>query len=150
MLALGRAGNWSEQSLFVRAIANAVSTDAEHVLAAELSSQAGRPDLNVLVGRNARNSGLSGYMRTAFPQLSIPAEFQQSWTMIHAISRQDSQFDRAAMSPVGARGLMQLMPGTARETSGKIAMAYRPEALTVDTDYNIALGATYIERMLAY
>ena len=45
---------------------------------------------------------------------------------------------------------MQLMPGTARETSGKIAMAYRPEALTVDTDYNIALGATYIERMLNY
>jgi soluble lytic murein transglycosylase len=64
--------------------------------------------------------------------------------------RQESQFDRAAVSHAGARGLMQLMPGTARETSGKISMAYRPDALTVDTDYNIALGATYIERMLDY
>ena len=148
MLALGRAGNWSEQSLFVRAIANAVSTDAEHVLAAELSSQAGRPDLNVLVGRNARNSGLSGYMRTAFPQLSIPAEFQQSWTMIHAISRQESQFDRAAMSPVGARGLMQLMPGTARDMARMTGVAYRESALTTDPVYNISLGSAYFGRLM--
>jgi soluble lytic murein transglycosylase len=35
---------------------------------------------------------------------------------------------------------MQLMPGTARETSGKIALAYRPEALNSDTNYNIQLG----------
>ena len=66
----------------------------------------------------------------------------------HAL--QESAFITTATSRTGAKGLMQLMPGTARETSGKISMAYRPDALTVDTDYNIALGATYIERMLDY
>jgi soluble lytic murein transglycosylase len=81
--------------------------------------------------------------------VNVPASESDNWTMIHAISRQESQFDRAIVSHAGARGLMQLMPGTARETSGKIAMSYRPDALTTDTDYNIQLGSTYFKRMLA-
>ncbi|MFM7028778.1 MAG: transglycosylase SLT domain-containing protein [Chakrabartia sp.] len=147
MLALGRSGNWTEQSLFVRSIANAVSTDVEHVLAAELAVQSGRPDLNVLVGRNARNSGLSGYMRTAFPKIDVPPDLMQSWTMIHAIARQESQFDRAAMSPVGARGLMQLMPATARDTARRAGVAFNPAQLT-DPIYNVTLGSTFFGRLM--
>lgn len=147
MLALGKSGNWVEQSLFVRSIANAVSTDAEHILAAELASLAGRPDLNVLVGRNARNSGLSGYMKTAFPQIEVPAEYAPSWSIIHAISRQESQFDRAAVSRVGARGLMQLMPATARATAPRAGLVYS-EARLNDPAYNIALGATFFGRLM--
>jgi soluble lytic murein transglycosylase len=45
---------------------------------------------------------------------------------------------------------MQLMPATARETSGKIALSYRPEALNSDITYNIQLGSTYFQRMLSY
>ncbi|MEO7168962.1 MAG: lytic transglycosylase domain-containing protein, partial [Sphingomonas sp.] len=72
---------------------------------------------------------------------------QDSWTMIHAIARQESQFDRAAVSHAGARGLMQLMPGTAREAAGKLGMSYEPGSLTSDTDYNIMLGSSYFERV---
>lgn len=147
MLALGRAGNWNEQSLFVRSIANAVSTDAEHILAAELATQAGRPDLNVLVGRNARNSGLSGYMKTAFPVIEVPPEHMPSWSIIHAIARQESQFDRAAVSRVGARGLMQLMPATARGTAPRAGLTYSESRLN-EPAYNIALGATYFSRLM--
>ncbi|WP_374129982.1 lytic transglycosylase domain-containing protein [Sphingomonas sp. 28-62-20] len=67
--------------------------------------------------------------------------------MIHAIARQESQFDRAAISRAGARGLMQLMPGTARETATKLGLSYDGNALTSDPDYNIQLGSTYFQRM---
>ena len=45
---------------------------------------------------------------------------------------------------------MQLMPGTARETSYKIGASYDLGALTTDTSYNIQLGSTYFGRMMDY
>ncbi|MEY3704560.1 MAG: hypothetical protein RLZZ561_2180 [Pseudomonadota bacterium] len=147
LLALGEVGNWNEQSLFVRSLASTVSTDADHVLAAELAQRAGRPDLSVLVGRNVRNTGLSDYIRTAFPKIDIPADHAEDWTIIHAITRQESQFDRQAVSRAGARGLMQLMPGTARDTARRLGMDPTNLAL-FDPQVNIPLGASYFRRML--
>ncbi|RRQ51996.1 lytic transglycosylase domain-containing protein [Sphingorhabdus wooponensis] len=143
-------GSWRDQSNFFRAIARHADDREEYVAAIGLSQKLGRPDLAVMAGRAARTDGIPDLLGNSYPTVNIPAAHSQTWTLAHAIMRQESQFDRAAVSHAGARGLMQLMPGTARETSGKIAMAYRPDALTVDTDYNIALGATYIERMLDY
>ena len=143
-------GSWRDQSNFFRAIArNADDRDA-YTSAIGLSQALGRPDLAVMAGRAARSDGIPDLLGNSYPTVNVPAAHSQTWTLAHAIMRQESQFDRAAVSHAGARGLMQLMPGTARETSGKISMAYRPDALTIDTDYNIALGATYIERMLDY
>ncbi len=146
-MALGEEGNWTDQSLFVRSLANSISSDADHVLAAELAKRAGRPDLNVLVGRSARNTGLSDYIRTAFPQIDIPAEHAENWTIIHAISRQESQFDRQAVSRAGARGLMQIMPGTARDTARRLGMD-QADIVLFDPQINITLGASYFRRLL--
>ena len=143
-------GSWRDQSNFFRAIARHADDREEYKAAIGLSQKLGRPDLAVMAGRAARADGIQDLLGNSYPTVNVPAAHSQTWTLAHAIMRQESQFDRAAVSHAGARGLMQLMPGTARETSGKIAMAYRPDALTVDTDYNIALGATYIERMLTY
>lgn len=143
-------GSWKDQSNFLRAITKNARTPADHIAAIALANKIGRPDLKVMAGRNARYFGYADLVGIGYPTVNIPASQSQNWTLAHAIMRQESQFDRAAVSGAGARGLMQLMPGTARETSGKISMAYRPEALTVDTDYNISLGSTYIQRMLDY
>jgi soluble lytic murein transglycosylase len=143
-------GSWKDQSNFLRAITRNAKTPADHVSAIALSKKLGRPDLAVMAGRNARYFGYADLVGIGYPTVHVPASQSHNWTLAHAIMRQESQFDKAAISHAGARGLMQLMPGTARETSGKISMAYRPEALTVDTDYNIALGSTYIQRMLDY
>jgi soluble lytic murein transglycosylase len=143
-------GSWKDQSNFLRTITKNAKTPAEHVAAIALANKIGRPDLKVMAGRNARYFGYADLVGIGYPTVNVPASQSHNWTLAHAIMRQESQFDRAAISHAGARGLMQLMPGTARETSGKISMAYRPEALTVDTDYNIALGSTYIQRMLDY
>lgn len=143
-------GSWRDQSNFLRAITRNAKTPEDYVSAIGLSQKINRPDLAVMAGRGARTAGFADFLGNSYPTVNVPADHSRTWTLAHAIMRQESQFDKAAVSHAGARGLMQLMPGTARETSGKISMAYRPEALTVDTDYNISLGATYIERMLDY
>jgi soluble lytic murein transglycosylase len=70
--------------------------------------------------------------------------------MIHAIARQESQFDREAMSPVGARGLTQLMPATAKEQAGKLGLPWDPSRLTEDIGYNVMIGSSFFDRMLNY
>jgi soluble lytic murein transglycosylase len=146
--ALGLAGRWTDQSFFLRAIAANVTSDSDLALVGELSASIGRPDLGVMAGRRARPDGSSAYNLASFPSLPVPDDHQSYWTMIHAIARQESQFDKAAISRAGARGLMQLMPGTARETAGKIGLVYMPESLTSDTGYNIQLGSSYFQRLL--
>jgi len=147
LIALGQSGNWVDQSLFVRSLANAVDNEVDHVLATELAARIARPDLNVMIGRNARNTGLANYVNAAFPQVEVPPELTSSWTMIHAISRQESQFDKEATSRVGARGLMQLMPATARDTAPRAGLAYNYESLG-NPQYNMALGSTYFGRLM--
>lgn len=144
---LGAQGQWQEQTRFVRAIAAKATTDLDSILATELAQRINRPDLAVMIGRNARAAGLGDYLRTAFPQVKVPDDIAGSWTMIHAIARQESQFDRQIVSHAGARGLMQLMPGTARETAPFAGLNYDPSAL-YDTSYNVRLGSTYFGQMM--
>jgi soluble lytic murein transglycosylase len=143
----GPIGDRPDQTAFIRQIAADAKTDTDHILAAELSRTLNRPDLAVMVGRSALANGLSDYSAAGFPTVAVPAGFDNNWTMIHAISRQESQFDRAAVSHAGARGLMQLMPGTAREQSGKIGLAYSMDALTNDPTMSIMLGSSYFQRI---
>lgn len=147
---LGTLGRWEDQGLFLRQIAADATTGEDHALAAELSRSIGRPDLGVMVGRSALQNGLSDYTVAGYPSVRVPASQEDYFTIIHAIARQESQFDKAAVSHAGARGLMQLMPGTAREQAGKLGLSYDRGALTTDTDYNIRLGSSYFQRMLNY
>lgn len=146
---LGRDGMWMDQSKFVRAIANKAETDQDHLLAAELSRTLGRPDLGVMVGRRATASGLSGYADASFPRMQVPEGQQTNWTIIHAITRQESQFDRAIISRADARGLMQLMPATAAEVAGKMGLSYNMSSL-FEPSYNVQLGSTYFRQLLSY
>lgn len=66
-----------------------------------------------------------------------------------AIARQESQFDPTATSPAGARGIMQLMPGTAKGIAQKLNMSYALGRLTSDPDYNARLGSTYLQQQIA-
>ncbi len=68
-------------------------------------------------------------------------------TLLFAITRQESAFAHDARSPVGAMGLMQLMPATAKETARSAGVRYkRGDLLTPDT--NIHLGSQYLEKLL--
>ncbi|WP_375392735.1 lytic transglycosylase domain-containing protein [uncultured Sphingomonas sp.] len=144
---LGNIGAYDDQTAFVRQIAMDAKSDTDHLLAAELARQLQRPDLGVMVGRSALLNGLSDYSAAGFPTVPVPAGYEGDWTIIHAIARQESQFNRAAVSHAGARGLMQLMPATAREQGGKIGLTFQPAALTTDPNLSIMLGSTYFRHI---
>ena len=68
-------------------------------------------------------------------------------TWVFGITRQESAFMEDARSPVGATGLMQLMPATARSVSRSMRLAYSDKKL-VQPDYNIRLGSRYLQQLL--
>jgi soluble lytic murein transglycosylase len=66
---------------------------------------------------------------------------------VYGLVRQESRFVMDARSHVGASGLMQVMPATARWTAKKIGADFRPEYMT-DRDFNIKIGASYLKLVL--
>ena len=64
-----------------------------------------------------------------------------------ALARQESEFNPAAKSRAGARGLMQLMPATARMMARVNKIPYRRSSLT-EPAYNAKLGTSYMRRLL--
>ncbi|WP_232821202.1 transglycosylase SLT domain-containing protein [Oceanimonas marisflavi] len=68
---------------------------------------------------------------------------------LFAIARQESAFYEQARSPVGAGGLMQLMPATARETARKHGISgYRHSNDVYVPEINVQLGASYFKELL--
>ena len=82
---------------------------------------------------------LSGMERL---NLGIPPE------LLLAITRRESEFDPGVISHAGARGLMQVMPTTGRETAAKIGLAYSLDRLLSDGEYNSRLGSAYIAGLI--
>jgi soluble lytic murein transglycosylase len=60
----------------------------------------------------------------------------------------ESMFNAQAGSPAGAQGLMQLMPGTAKQVARQIGKSYSAGKLTENPEYNIELGAAYLQHLL--
>ena len=145
---VSRGAPWRTGIQFYRAVAQQADTLAEHALVADLARETGRRDLAVNVAEAAAADGHDEFVAQGFPTLQTPPG--TNWTMVHAISRQESQFAQNAISHAGARGLMQLMPGTAREQAGKLGMQYMSANLIDSPSYNIQLGDAYFARMLAY
>ena len=144
---MSRQGNGQERALFVRALAESLDNDTDRGLAVDFAQQIGRQDLAVWVARAARNEGTMFYVRQGYP--SLPALLSgRMWSLAHGISRQESSFDQYAVSHAGARGMMQLMVGTAREQAGKMGVGFDSSRLATDPSYNVMLGSAYFQRLL--
>jgi soluble lytic murein transglycosylase-like protein len=142
-----------------------------------VEKKAGARDLLALralvMGRQGNRRGSIALLREAFPALggprqsTVPEEILRAYypleygeiirsealanglapALVAGIIRQESAFDPRATSPVGARGLMQLMPATAREMTSRLGLR-TPAAGLYDPDFSIALGSAYIHRLL--
>ncbi|SFE38821.1 lytic transglycosylase domain-containing protein [Roseivivax sediminis] len=104
-----------------------------------------RPHIQVMVGKRAAQAGLEVHG----PYYAVPSfadrRFPVPTELVLAIARRESEFDPVVVSHAGARGLMQLMPGTARDVSGWIGETYSVSRLTSDPAYNARLGSAYLE-----
>jgi soluble lytic murein transglycosylase len=145
---LGQVGDRTNQTLFIRALAKSLQTDRERAIAAEFGRTIGRNDLGVWAAREARNDGATFYSRAAFPEIQIPASYRSHWAFAHGIIRQESSFERTAVSSAGARGLIQLMPGTAQQTASRLGVGYNLGRLTADPSYNVLLGNQHLSRLM--
>lgn len=80
--------------------------------------------------------GLAEYAEAVPPELAM------------AIARQESELNVEARSPVGARGLMQVMPATARNVAQRLNISFSGNRLSADWQYNAQIGTTYLAEML--
>jgi soluble lytic murein transglycosylase len=140
--------DWRTERRFFEALGDEADTPEELTMAAQLAAETRLDEMAVVIGMKAGENGLTGFERIGFPVIETPVV--NDWTMVHAISRQESEFDRTRVSHAGARGVMQLMPGTAREQAGKLGMNYMAADLTGSPAYNMQLGDAYFARMMSY
>lgn len=68
-------------------------------------------------------------------------------TELMAIARRESAFYAGARSPVGARGLMQVMPATGKEVAAQLKTSHSDQAL-YDVEHNVLLGSAYYRQLL--
>ncbi|MFN6936530.1 MAG: lytic transglycosylase domain-containing protein, partial [Tsuneonella sp.] len=146
---IARTGiDWRTERYFFTALAENARDATEYQLAANLARELGLEELAVVIGRTAPEKGIEGFTHVGFPVIATPPG--ADYTMVHAIARQESEFDINRISHAGARGVMQLMPGTAQEQAGKMGMSYMSASLMTDPQYNIRLGDGYFSRMMDY
>lgn len=142
---LNDMGSAERASMFVRAVADSTGTATEARAAAELGQRMNRPDLGVWTWKAARPGNDLATFDLAYPRLPASAPVPpREWIISHAIARQESSFDRTALSHAGARGLMQLMPATAQDVASKLGLPYNRDMLFSDPAYNLRLGSYYI------
>jgi soluble lytic murein transglycosylase len=143
-------GDRSNVRLFALAIATD-SPDAKRLqMLAELVASSGDQALGVKVAKNASYSDvyLQPYLHplVALPKFSGDAP---EAALVLGLTRQESEFDSGAVSVAGARGLMQLMPASAKHAASLSRLTFRPNDLN-KPEYNMQLGMTtlaeYLER----
>jgi soluble lytic murein transglycosylase len=113
----------------------------------EMLAELRQPYLQVMIGKAAAARGIvvEAPYYPLYPladrDLAAPVE------LALAIARRESEFNPVVVSPAGARGLMQLMPGTAREIAQEVGVSYDSSGLLNDPMYNARLGAAYLAQL---
>lgn len=127
--------------------------DARHVtlLAADLTAMGFR-EVALRVAKEASYSGLE-LMDYSHPVISVPPYTGMGMppepALVLGIIRQETEFDPDAVSGAGARGIMQLMPTSAKRDAQLAGVAYRPQALTGDATYSMQLGMAELSSYLS-
>ena len=135
----------------LRHLANDNINKGSEVLAAELATNIERYDFAIQVSKIASYKKRF-HNKFNYPIISTPKTINgrkiPDSALILSIIRQESEFDLSANSHAGAKGLMQLMPYTAKLVSKQAKLPYSKSRLTTDPEYNINLGSHYIAGLI--
>ncbi len=144
---LGQIDRKNIQRRFLDRLRKTATTTSDFWLTAELALEQGRPDRALRTAKEARRVGLI-LPDHLYPLPNLPHDDAMDRTLLFAVIRQESQFYNEVVSGAGARGLMQLMPATAKRVARKLKIPYRRSKLTQDPAYNMRLGVAYLTQML--
>ncbi|MFT4150721.1 MAG: lytic transglycosylase domain-containing protein [Paracoccaceae bacterium] len=113
-----------------------------------MATDMGEPHVALLIAKAAAERGqiLPGAYYPV-PDM-VPDGGPVSRALALAISRRESEFDPAVISHAGARGLMQVMPGTAQMLAGRIGLPFDAGRLTSDPAYNVSMGTAYLRQLV--
>jgi soluble lytic murein transglycosylase len=132
---------------FVGELSEVLPAALDEAQLVDLARGYGDQEISMRVVRNAAKRDLilpeRGYpVRTTPVSLGGPEA-----PFVLGITRQESSFDPRARSGAGARGMMQLMPGTAQVIARRLGMSYAAGELE-DPDYNMQLGSAYLGQLV--
>ncbi len=135
----------------LRHIALANVSSGTEILAAKLATEIGRYDFAIQISKIASYEHRF-HNKYNYPIISTPKYVNgrkiPDPSFILSIIRQESEFDLSANSWAGAKGLMQLMPYTAKVVAKQAKLPYSKSRLTTDPEYNINLGSHYIAGLI--
>ena len=108
--------------------------------------------VSLMLGKLASQRGFA-LDDLAFPVYGVPG-FEATAgaaprALVYSIARQESAFDARAVSRAGAKGLMQMMPATARKTAQRAGVPFDENKLIADPSFNAQLGAAHLGELLA-
>ncbi len=135
----------------LRHLANDDINNGSEILAAELATSIDRFDFAIQIAKIASYEKRF-HNKYNYPIISTPNYINgrkiPDTAFILSIIRQESEFDLSANSHAGAKGLMQLMPYTAKVVAKQAKLPYSKSRLTRDAEYNINLGSHYIAGLI--
>ncbi len=106
------------------------------------------PHLAVLIAKAAAERGIIlSHAYYPIPDF-VPDGLSVSRALALSIARRESEFDPAARSAADARGLMQVLPGTAKLMAAKLGKTFDASKLTGDPAYNVTMGSAYLAEMV--
>ena len=145
------AGGHTERAFpFFKLLAETIDAPGEITLAAALARRIGQPRTGMVVASLADQRGIP-VGSLSLPFLGVPAQVPLpepvDRALVYAVARQESALNAEATSQVGARGLMQLMPTTAKATARNIDLPFSLQRLN-DPLYNATLGAQHLGELL--
>ncbi|MEM1198272.1 MAG: lytic transglycosylase domain-containing protein [Pseudomonadota bacterium] len=148
---ISRAGAKRHQRGFLWALSRRFTSDGQHAaVAGIIHTHAGYG--NAL--RYAKIARMRGFKidNWAYPKNAIPRWKQIGHpvekALVFGLTRQESEFVAYAGSHAGAKGLMQIMPGTAKIIARKHRVRHSNAKLTRDPSYNVMLGAAHLGDLL--
>jgi soluble lytic murein transglycosylase len=132
---------------FLKQVMENNPSPALRALVADMAATNGGTYAGVIAAKEASLAGTFLGAR-GYPIMNMPEGALTERALALALTRQESEFRAEAVSPAGARGLMQLMPGTAKLVARDLGLTFDAGRLTSDPSYNMTLGVAHLDELL--